>query len=44
MLFVFHEVQFDSWYELDHIRIIKVGLVLLLRIVDLLIRQPNREL
>lgn len=44
MLFVFHEVQFDSWLELDHIRIIKVGLVLLLRIVDLLIRQPNREL
>ena len=44
MLFVFHEVQFDSWFELDHIRVVKVGFVLLLRIVDLLIRQPNREL
>lgn len=48
MLFVLHEVQFGSWFEFDHIRVVKAGLVylivlLLLRIVNLLIRQPNRE-
>ena len=41
MLYVVHEVEFDSRFELNLIQIIKARI--LLRIVDLLIGKPDRE-